>query len=165
MPFYLRAINKNRWRRSAPPPLLPEGDLPAQPLADLVPRPEENLSLWYIDDEKINLDRVAAAIASSRDRIDKLDYALFAQEVVGNLGITIVQSPGESPDEHANISWHWEVIDLTASQVVRLAKEIYLGAEIGRKSQIAIKGLINQGIESKQLQQGKVSSKLLEDLK
>lgn len=52
MPFYLRAINKNRWRRSAPPSLLPEGDLPAQPLADLVPRPEENLSLWYIDDEK-----------------------------------------------------------------------------------------------------------------
>lgn len=90
---------------------------------------------------------------------------MFAQEVVGNLGITIVQSPGESPDEHANISWHWEVIDLTASQVVRLAKEIYLGAEIGRKSQIAIKGLINQGIESKQLQQGKVSSKLLQDLK
>lgn len=164
MPFYLRAINKNRWHRNTSLSLLPEHEIPAQALYDLVPRPEENLSLWHIDDEKQNLNRVAAAIASSRERIDKFDYALFAQEVIGNLGITIVQSAGKSPDDYANTSWHWEVINFTANQAVRLAEKIYVGAEIERKSQVTIKNLIHQGIESEHLQKRRISPKLLKDL-
>lgn len=165
MAFYLRAINKNRWYRNTPPSWLPENEIPAQPLADLVPRPEENLSIWYVDAERTNLRRIAAAIASSRDRIDKFDYALFSHEIIQVVGLTIVQSSGKTPDELANADWHWEIVELTADKVARLAKEIYVRSDISRVPVYEMRRLVLQGVESNQLKEIRISSKLLDDLK
>lgn len=115
MPFYLRVINKNRWYRSSPPSWLPENEIPAQCLADVVPKPEESLSLWRIDDDRSNLNRVTAAIAAARRNLDKLDYALFPIAIIDLLGLSVAQSPGKTPDNVANTTWHWEIIELTAS--------------------------------------------------
>ena len=164
MPFYLRAINKNRWYRSAVPSWLPENDIPAQPLADLIPRPEENLSLWYIDDDRLNLKRVAAAIVSGRERIDKFDYALFTQEAIEVAGLSVVQSVGKTPDEQANIDWHWEVPELTADRVVRFAKAIYSRVETKRITPIVMRGLIVEALAAGQLETKKISRRLLDDL-
>jgi len=164
MPFYLRAINKNRWYRSTVPSWLPENDIPAQPLADLIPKPEENLSLWYINDDQSNLKRVAAAIVSGRERIDKFDYALFTQAAIEAVGLTVVQSVGKTPDEQANTDWHWEVTELTADRVVRFAKAIYSKVETKRITPMVMRGLIVEALTAGQLASRKMSRKLLDDL-
>ncbi|MGH7146627.1 MAG: hypothetical protein ACREIJ_01830 [Nitrospiraceae bacterium] len=165
MPFYLRRITKSRWYKINPPPSwLLQNEIPAQPLADVVPRPDENLSLWRIDDHRSNLNRVAAAIASGREKLDKLDYALFSIAIIDQLGLTVVQSSGNTPDVDVNSNWHWEIIELTANKAVLLAKELYASAEITRKLPIAVLGLIQEEIRLKHLIKTNLNPKLIADL-
>lgn len=165
MPFYLRVINKNRWHRDNWPSWIPENDLPPQPLYDLVPKPQKYLSLWRIDGDEINLNRITAAIASGRDRIDKIDYALFTVEIINDLGLTVVLSSGETPDDLANSTCHWDLVGLTANKVVLLARALLSKAEINRKLPAEVERLVTKGIELKELNTAKISVKLLRDLK
>lgn len=164
MPFYLRTVNKNRWYRQSPPSWLPQNEIPAQSLADVAPKPEENLSLWRIEDNSSNLNRVVAAIASNRRNLDKLDYALFPIAIIDQLGLTVAQSPGKTPDNVANSTWHWEIIELTASKAALLAKELYLSAEITRMLPMDVLPLIREGIRLNHLTRTKFHADLLADL-
>ena len=161
MPFYLRIINKNRWYRGNPPSWLPENEIPAQSLADVAPKPEESLSLWRIEDDRSNLNRVIAAIASARRHLDTLDYALFPIAIIDQLGLTVAQSPGKTPDNVANTTWHWEIIELTASKATLLAKELYSSAEITRKWPMDVRTLIQEGIRLTHLTKAKLHADLL----
>jgi len=165
MPFYLRALNnKNRWYRSSPPAWLPPNEIPAEPLADLVPKSGPNISIWQIEDDRSNLKRVAAAIASGRERVDKFDYAVFPQELVVLSGLPVTQSPGKTPDDFANTNWHRDLIEVTADKLVRLAKEMYVKAEISRILPMEIRQLILKGLQARQLQESKICDRLLNDL-
>lgn len=164
MSFYLRIINKNRWYRSNQPTWLPQNEIPAQPLADVVPKPEENLSLWLIENDKSNLNRVAAAVASTREKLDKLDYALFPIEIIDQLGLTAAKSPGKTLDDDANSDWHWDLIQLTANKATLLAKELYARAEITRLWPDEVQQLIREEIRLNHLIKAKLKAKLQADL-
>jgi hypothetical protein len=168
MAFYLRALNnKQRWHKSNNPSWLPENDIPVHPLADLLPKlvGDHTLSLWYVEPDRSNLKRVAAAITAGRDRIDKFDFALFPEEVIGSSGVSVIQIPGETPDDASNNQWHWDVVELTAEKLVRLAKAMYLKGEVARILPGDVRKLINDGVNSGQLQESKISQHILEELK
>lgn len=168
MPFYLRALNnKQRWHKSGNPAWLSPPEIPVHPLADLIPRNLEDhtLSLWYVESDKSNLKRIAAAISAGRERVDKFDYALFPVEVVAECGVTLTQAPGATPDSFANIHWHWDIVELTADNLLRVAKSMYANAEVSRVLPPEIRRLILQGITSGELQENKISTKLLAELK
>lgn len=165
MPKYLRVLhNKDSWYRSSPPDWLPPNEIPAAPLKDLLPKVGHNISLWEIADNLSNLRCIAAAVAARRDRIDKFDYAIFPQQSVSSSGLSITQTPGETPDYHANRTWHWNVNEVTADKLVRLAKEMYAKAEIGRILGPEIRELIIAGIQSGELKKKEINEKLLRDL-
>ncbi|OQW33251.1 MAG: hypothetical protein A4E20_13130 [Nitrospira sp. SG-bin2] len=130
----------------------------------MVPKPEESLSLWRIDDDRSNLNRVTAAIAAARRNLDKLDYALFPIAIIDLLGLSVAQSPGKTPDNVANTTWHWEIIELTASKAALLAKEIYSSAEITRKLPMDVRTLIQEGIRLTHLTKAKLHADLLAEL-
>ena len=167
MSFYLRALNnKLRWYKSSNPSWLLPNEIPVHPLADLLPKlGDHSLSLWHIDPDRSNLKRVAAAITAGRNTVDKFDYVLFPEELIGSCGVSIIQIPGETPDDHSNEHWHWDVIELTADKLVRLATEMYVKGEVARILPEVIRQLILQGIESRQLQEGKISQNLLGELR
>ena len=122
MPFLLRAIRRNRWRPELPT-WLGSDDVPADPLGDLSTL-DNKLSVWYVDDAQQNLGRVSAALAAGREKIDKLDYALIDIDTLTRLGIESKKTPGESPDDHANKNWHYDLHRLSGKALTSLAKAI-----------------------------------------
>lgn len=123
MPFVLRKIRQSRWFRHEEHTWLEEDEVQADTLLDL--RTEDNaLSVWLVEDDRSNLDRVVAALASACDKLQNLDYILFESTILPEIGINIEKSDGITPDEEANHSWHRNLIELSAQDLTTLASEL-----------------------------------------
>jgi hypothetical protein len=62
-------------------------------------------------------------------KLDHTDYLVFTDELVQALRIVIKKTPGGTPDKVAN-GWHFDLSELTATQVHWLAKELVNRAEM-----------------------------------
>ena len=155
MPFLLRAIRRNRWRPELPT-WLGSDDVPADPLGDLSTL-DNKLSVWYVDDAQQNLGRVSAAIAAGREKIDKLDYALIDIDTLTRLGSESKKTPGESPDDHANKNWHYDLHRLSGKALTSLAKAILPKTESrARLLPKKVKELIKAGLSNAELDSERV---------
>lgn len=97
MPRLLRATEGARWDFDLPGWLERE-DLPAAPFGDLRPSPTGKLSVWMIDDDASNLDRVIAGMAANRPNLAKFDCTLIDRAVVDDMGVELRKEPGNSKD-------------------------------------------------------------------
>lgn len=157
MAFLLRTISKAKW---IPPEWVPPGEVPASALSDL--RAETNvLSLWRIEADRRNLTTVVTALASRRDRLDKLDYAIVAEAAVDAIPIVAVPVEGDTPHPTANRD-HRDLIELTARKVCRLAEE--LSPERARVSEKEVKTLLKEALGNGTIDRAMVKPTLLRDL-
>ena len=118
MSTFLRKLgNKNHFNRQE---WLEDGDVPADALASFITK-DSALSVWTIEDDESNLRRVVAALAASRDSIDKLDYALVDEGAFDIAGVCLSQVKGRSPDGGANGLWHRDLTGLSGKRLVQLA--------------------------------------------
>lgn len=123
MPLLIKLDNKRMWDR---PDWLPAGEVPAEAVQDF--RTDGNeLSVWYVEPDRSNLDRVLTAIAANREHFEKIDYAVFEDAVVDRCGITIRPTLGQLPDEHASRTWHRDLVELSGRKLVSLAESIATG--------------------------------------
>jgi hypothetical protein len=149
MPLLLK-IRKAKWYKNDNVPWLPENEIQADAVGDL--RTTDNaLSVWYILDRKENLEQVITALASTRDTISNLDYALFEDYVIAELGIRMKNTAGTTPAPNAN-SWHRDLIELTASKLINLANAIMAEAEKSRFSRMAIRELIRNAVDHNKIE-------------
>ncbi len=133
------------------PTWLGSDDVPADPLGDLSTL-DNKLSVWYVDDAQQNLGRVSAALAAGREKIDKLDYALIDIDTLTRLGIESKKTPGESPDDHANKNWHYDLHRLSGKALTSLAKAILPQTESrARLLPKKVKELIKAGLSNAEL--------------
>ena len=155
----LRKITKAKWLDL---PWLRAGDVPADALVDLRTQKNE-LSVWRVDPDEANLNAVIAALASNgTDRIANLDYVLLEDEVVAGLGIQCVKTDGDSPHLDANVRWHCDLVELTATNVVRLAEEMKRReAEHKRLFPGRVKTILVSALQAGELQRAAVTPKLL----
>ena len=138
MPLLVKLDNKRLWDK---PSWLPAGEVPAEAVQDF--RLDENqLSVWYIEPSQSNLDRVLTALAANRDHVEKIDYAIFEDEVVGKCGITLRQTAGQSPDEYASREWHRDLIELSGRKLVSLAESIGASGPAQRKPLAVVRDLL-----------------------
>ncbi len=128
MPLILRKIRKIRWYL---PPWLPEHDLQADALGDLSTKDNE-LSVWQINDDKANLERIIAALDAKCDSLSNFDYAIFDQKILDENNIKLRRSDGISADEEANHLWHFDLYELSALKIVKLARDVLTEGEIKR---------------------------------
>lgn len=142
MPFLLRKITKPKWLKEM---WLATGKAPANALGDL--RSEENkISFWHIEDNKSNLTKVVAALASGRDFPTIFDYALIDQTLLTTIGIKIDHTVGNSFHKEADKYWHHNTIELSAENVAKIADIIM---EHGTKERIGkneVTSLVRQEI-------------------
>lgn len=162
MPLLLRAIRKNRWCKSDPVPWLTQGEIQADPLGDLVTG-GNTLSVWLVQDDQSNLNEVILALAVSRDTISNLDYTIFDISLLENMSIKVEVNEGKTPYEKAN-SWHRDLVELTASKLVKLAEGILYSSKITRKSEKEILGLIKGAVGSGQIDKTKLKPSILNKL-
>ena len=93
------------------------------PIRDLEPD-NNTLSVWYIEDDRSNLERVAVALASTRDTFSNFDYALVDEQLLSALNIKVVQTDGITPDQEANTQWHRDLVELSDADLIALARTI-----------------------------------------
>jgi hypothetical protein len=158
----LRKITKPKWFDT---PWLPAGEVPADALVDL--RTQQNtLSVWRVDPGEANLSAVIAALASNQTtRVDKFDYVLLDDEVVTGLGIQCVKTEGDSPHLDANSTWHFDLVELTATKVVGLAREMKrVEAEHRRMFPDDVREILRSALDGGALKRAKVKPELLAEL-
>ena len=119
------------------------------------------LSVWYIEDDESNLEHVITALAASGDTVANLDYALFDLQLITNSDIKIHQSPGITPDERVNALWHRDLIELSASKIMRLATIIFTQAEIRRVSKKKLLRMIAQAVSTGRIDRAKLRPKMV----
>jgi hypothetical protein len=162
VPFFLRKIRKAKWYKNPDVPWLAEGELQADALGDLATTANA-LSLWHVKDDKSNLDQVVAALAANTHAISNLDYALFDQQIVTEINIKFISTRGDSLDEEVN-SWHCDLIELSASKIMELAKAIQTQAEIKRIQVQEVIQLVAKGISSGRIDRTKMKSEAIEKI-
>lgn len=157
MPFILRTIRKNRWLQENLD-WLKEGDVPADPLGDLATTNNE-LSVWFVEDDKSNLEQILAAFAATRETSAHVDYALFDPQILEELGILNKRTKGGTPDPQAN-TWHIDLYELSASKLVELTKALLLKSERTRISQKEICQLVVTAINLGRIDQASLKPDL-----
>ena len=149
MPSFLIKITWGRWQTD--PLWLPAGELQAAALFDL--RFSNNkLSIWKIEDDGSNLDRVLTALAANKGKtnIENIDYVLLTEELIEGLGIKIEKSKGGTLDDVANSEWHYDLTELSTSRIVSIAKCIKDSPK-KRRSEVEVKRLIREGLKRKHI--------------
>jgi hypothetical protein len=142
----LRKIRQARWYK-VEGAWLAADDIPADPLSDLATK-DNQLSVWYIEDDRPNLERVIGALAAGGTDLANVDYALLDYRLLSDLHIKIASTRGGTPDEEVNASWHRDLIELSAGKLVALATAIFTHAEKQRMPKIRVHQLIAQAVAS-----------------
>jgi len=91
----------------------PEILWPNEALKDLQPSNNRKLSVWHIEDDQSNLERVIAALAANREKLDILDYILIDYEILYSHNLSYEYSTGASPDLEANMRWHRDILEFS----------------------------------------------------
>jgi hypothetical protein len=125
---------------------IPAGEAPADALNDLTTS-DNCLSVWEIDDDGRNLERVLAAIVSSRDYLQKLDYLMVDRVHIVGLGLAMEKKFGETYDGHANGEWHFDLTRLSATDLSRLANTMFVHGTTERKNKPKLVQLLKKSIQ------------------
>ena len=160
MSIFLRKLaNKNHFNR---PEWLEDDDVPSDALASFITT-DSALSLWTIEDDESNLQRVIAALAASRDSIAKLDYALVNESVLDITGVYLSRVKGRSPDGGANGLWHRDLTGLSGKRLVELATKM-CECQMKRVPQSDVQAWLLESITSGFISTGSMNKKLRERL-
>jgi hypothetical protein len=136
----LRKIEQRRWYKGTFPWLV-QNEIPADPLADLKTS-QNNLSVFYINEDLSNLTDVITAYAATRDYAVNFDCLLFDEQICSELNIEIKETKGTTCDEEVNIKWHRDLTKLSADKLLELAKVIYQKGKQCRKSEKEITEMV-----------------------
>lgn len=163
MPLLFLKVHKIVWQKDAVPPFVPTGDIPADCLGDL--RTQENeLSVWHIEDDKSNLNRVLTALAACCEFVSNFDCLLFDHAVVTRLGLKMNQADGETPDNVANQSWHRDLVELSGKRMLDFAIEIFHGGETQRFPKKQVLELLKAAIAANEIDQSRLGQRVLREI-
>lgn len=165
MPYLLRTIRTARWTVAEEAqnnlPWLAPGDLIADPIADFTTK-EGKLSLFHVEDDRSNFDRVVAALAANRDRVENFDYALIDWRHLEGAGYKRIHTDGETPDAQVN-KWHFDLVELSVQRVADLTRIFFNHREnFDRITRKRVKQLIEDHLEF--LSVDKLKDRLKQDL-
>lgn len=121
-------VKKNRWLKSPRPSYLQIDDVPGDCLQDLRISNNE-LSVWSIESDNSNLNRVMTALAGNQDSMATCDFLLFDEGVITMLGLKMKATVGNAPDREAANRWHRDLIELSGKKALTLVLAIFEDAE------------------------------------
>jgi hypothetical protein len=153
----LRKVKQNRWLKTEAQPLLDIGDAPADPLGDLSTSGNK-LSVYRIDEDRSNIERIARALALGGQRLDNVGYVLFDSSLLEKESIGQEPIDGTTVDSTVN-KCHVDLTNLTGNKLVKLARHILLNGESDTILKKRIVELVEEGLVSKELPE-KVRDKL-----
>lgn len=122
MTLVLREIYKHPpWYKVSVHPWLQNGEIPADPLTNL--RTTVNsLSVWLVDNDRSNLERLVAALMAKRD-LKEFVYLLFDHIILDQMPIRVEEKFGATPDDGIN-HLHRNLSDLSGRVALDLVSTI-----------------------------------------
>ena len=158
MALLLRTISNPKW---ALPDWIEAGEVPADVLSDL--RPSGNtLSVWSVEPDRANLGSILAAVASARDRLDKIDYTLIDEGLLQPIPIKCARSEANTPHLTANTA-HRDLTELTVNKVARLAHEMIV-LERMRLTPNQVRTVLSDALRRGTLDRARMKRGLLEEV-
>jgi hypothetical protein len=146
VPFILRTIRKGRWLLNKPSETQEERF--ARALNDLQLSEDNKLSIWYVEHDHSNLERLVTALGANRDHLDNVDYILLDDQWLLELGIQSERTEGNTPDQEVNQRWHYDLVEISADNHKALTKALLDQGQIGRILPKQLLRLIEQAIVS-----------------
>jgi hypothetical protein len=145
VPFILRTIRRGRWLANTPSETQEERLTRA--LHDLRLSDDNKLSIWYVEHDHSNLERLVTALGANRDHPDNVDYVMLDDQWLLALGIQSTQTDGNTPDQEVNRRWHYDLGEISADQHKALGNALLNQGHIDRILAKRLLGLIEQAIE------------------
>jgi hypothetical protein len=105
------------WAKHENSELWPQGDCPSDILVTLE---GDGLSVWKVNSDA-EIERVVAATALERTRLEDYSFALIEERSVLDLGIKLRQKPAKTVDDQMNTQ-HYELHELTGKRLIEFAK-------------------------------------------
>jgi hypothetical protein len=171
VPYVFKGIKYNRWYRdddTEAPDWLAVGELLGDPLGDLATH-EGRLSVFLIESDKSNVDRVAAAMALTRDKLAHYDYILVDIDALVDAGFVLDYKPGTTPDSEVN-EWHIDISQLSDRKVLHLLHIVWDIREYERLylkdlEKLVVAGAAKGQYTKKRIASEKIKSRIEELLK
>lgn len=157
MSFLLRKIRKNKWYKTEDIAWLLPGEFQSDPLGDLATT-ENKLSVYCVEDDCSNLERVVSALAANCDKIANFDCILFEKTILNNIGIKSVPTKGDTPDEIVN-NCHLDLVELSAFKLVDLAKQALNKGRVERFLSQRVTELLGDSIQKGYINKAKMRLK------
>jgi hypothetical protein len=154
----LRTIRKAKWYKHPGVLWLGTQDLQADALGDLYTE-SNRLSVWEIEESLSNLERILTAIAAGKDSLSNIDYALIDQQILSEINIKSEKKEGATIDIGVN-SWHRDLIELSAGQIMDLAEAIHTKAKRDRVPHLILKERIREAVTSGRIDPAKLKEGL-----
>lgn len=149
---FMRIVRQGRWFKYPVVDWLGDGELQGDALSDI--RTQDcRLSVYGVSDE-VDRQRVAVALAATREEISHMDYAVFSDSSLDSLGITVQATEGDTPDKTVN-RMHYELGNLTVKRLAWLA-EIVSAGKHERIWQRQVKALLQEAAGAGRLDKTKV---------
>jgi hypothetical protein len=128
MPLFLRVISSlNSWDTEKDPPQLSIDDVSADMVTDLRTT-NNNLSVFQIENEGTNVDRIITALAATRQHLQPSFFLVFDSTLLDRLKIEVEKTRGGTPDDFVN-DFHRNLKVLSGMKLIELAKELLINSE------------------------------------
>ena len=159
MEEFLRTVRQSRWYKYPAIDWLAEGELQGDALSDINTQ-NGKLSVYRINDED-EMQHVIVALAATKENMANLDYILFDDYELSSFGITVIQSDGNTASTVAN-ELHYELGNLSASRLVRLAQVVSVGRQ-GRIPEQQIRVRLQKAADDGHLDKTRIKFKKMRD--
>jgi hypothetical protein len=156
--WFLRKIRFNRWGGVAGRHYA-LNEVPAEPIGDLLPQ-DGGISLWRIEDDGHNLDRIIANLAAVQSALAGIDFAQVDEHLLVAAGFTPQKTDGRSPDRHADGRWHYDLLRPMAIDVVKLAQLLLEYAEFGERTSDEVLDLLTKATQAQQIPHARLPNKI-----
>ncbi len=168
MAYFLRKVDyahqtiwEGNWGDEYPWLIMP--GLPSDLLGNEAVRTDNcELSVYFINEDKSNINRVMAALNAKREFLTDTGYLLFEESLPSDIGIKVQQTDGETYDDHLNKNWHYDLVELNADAIVNLCEALVERCEIESLFKDDVIKLIGQSMSNKYLR--KVSKGIRKEL-
>jgi len=138
------------------------GGLQADALRNFITK-DNAFSVYEVQNEQTDIERILAAIAGTRDNVQEVEYAIFDSGLLEELEIKTKKIEGDTADDKVN-NLHIDLIDLTAKQVCLLASSIQKDGNLARILKKKIGRRITDGLKLGYLDERKINERLLPKL-
>ena len=161
MALLLRKLRYSRWfaaKNSISDPL------PADPLADLSPRPRTLCLSGEIFTDHSNLSHVITALAAPADHVSNIDVAILEVSQLTGCWTRFCMTPPRTIYTHA-APYHRDIADLTAADLVHMAQDIRQHAAFHEFSEKDVANLLAQAIHENRLKLDDLQPKVIQHLR